>query len=62
MGGGQNEYKLSGMFGRVNYNYEGRYLIELSGRYDGSSRFASGNRWGWFPSGSIGWRISEENF
>lgn len=62
MGGGQNEYKLSGMFGRVNYNYEGRYLLELSGRYDGSSRFASDKRWGWFPSGSIGWRISEEKF
>lgn len=62
MGGGQNEYKLSGIFGRVNYNYEGRYLLELSGRYDGSSRFASDKRWGWFPSGSIGWRISEEKF
>lgn len=62
MGGGQNEYKLSGVFGRVNYDYEGRYLVEVSGRYDGSSRFASNNRWGWFPSGSIGWRISEEKF
>lgn len=62
MGGGQNEYKLSGVFGRINYNYGGRYLVELSGRYDGSSRFASDKRWGWFPSGSIGWRISEEKF
>lgn len=62
MGGGQNEYKLSGIFGRINYNYAGRYLLELSGRYDGSSRFASAKRWGWFPSGSVGWRISEEKF
>lgn len=62
MGGGQNEYKLSGIFGRINYNYAGRYLLELSGRYDGSSRFASARRWGWFPSGSVGWRISEEKF
>lgn len=61
MGGGQNEYKLAGWFGRVNYDYDGRYLAEISGRYDGTSRFASNNRWGFFPSGSVGWRISEEN-
>lgn len=60
--GGQNEYSLSGIFGRVNYDYQGRYLFELSGRYDGTSRFARGNRWGFFPSGSVGWRISEEKF
>lgn len=62
MGGGQNEYKLAGWFGRVNYDYDGRYLAEISGRYDGTSRFASNNRWGFFPSGSVGWRISEEKF
>jgi TonB-linked SusC/RagA family outer membrane protein len=62
VGGGQNEYALMGYFGRINYDYEGRYLFELSGRYDGTSRFADGHRWGWFPSGSIGWRISEESF
>ncbi len=60
--GGQNEYVLQGIFGRVNYDYKGRYLVEVSGRYDGSSRFARSNRWGWFPSGSVGWRISEEPF
>lgn len=60
--GGQNEYVLQGIFGRINYDYKGKYLAELSGRYDGSSRFARGHRWGWFPSGSIGWRFSEENF
>ena len=62
MGGGQNEYKLAGWFGRVNYDYDGRYFAEISGRYDGTSRFASNNRWGCFPSGSVGWRISEEKF
>lgn len=62
MGGGQNEYKLSGIFGRVNYDYKGKYLLEVSGRYDGTSRFARENRWGWFPSASAGWRISEEPF
>lgn len=60
--GGQNQYSLQGIFGRINYDYKGKYLVELSGRYDGSSRFAKGNRWGWFPSGSLGWRFSEENF
>lgn len=60
--GEQSEYALLGYFGRVNYDYKGRYLLELSGRYDGSSRFASGHRWGFFPSMSAGWRISEEPF
>lgn len=60
--GGQNEYALQGIFGRINYDYMGKYLVELSGRYDGTSRFAKGHRWGWFPSGSLGWRFSEEKF
>lgn len=60
--GGQNEYALAGFFGRINYDYQERYLLELSGRYDGSSRFASSHRWGFFPSASAGWRISEEPF
>ncbi len=58
--GGQSEYALMGFFGRLNYDYKGKYLVEVSGRYDGSSRFASNSRWGFFPSGSAGWRISEE--
>ena len=62
VGGGQNEYALMGFFGRINYDYKGRYLFEVSGRYDGTSRFASDSRWGFFPSGSVGWRISEEPF
>lgn len=62
VGGGQNEYALAGFFGRVNYDYKGKYLLEVSGRYDGTSRFRSDSRWGFFPSASVGWRISEENF
>lgn len=62
VGGGQNEYALMGFFGRINYDYKARYLFEVSGRYDGTSRFARNSRWGLFPSGSVGWRISEEPF
>lgn len=47
---------------RANYNYTGKYLFEASGRYDGTSRFMKGNRWGFFPSVSAGWRLSEESF
>ena len=60
--GGQSRYKTLGYFGRLNYDYQGRYLVELSGRGDGSSRFWSKNRWAFFPSGSVGWRMSEEKF
>ena len=49
-------------FGRVNYNFNEKYLLEASFRYDGSSRFAKGNRWGFFPSFSLGWRIDQEGF
>lgn len=51
-----------GYIGRVNYDYDGKYLVEASFRYDGSSNFPSGSRWGFFPSVSAGWRISEESF
>lgn len=47
---------------RLNYIFNDRYMLELTGRYDGSSRFTKGNRWGFFPSVSGAWRISEENF
>jgi TonB-linked SusC/RagA family outer membrane protein len=47
---------------RLNYSFANRYLLEVNGRFDGSSRFAKGHRWGFFPSVSAGWRISEENF
>ena len=49
-------------FGRLNYAFDSRYLFEANFRYDGSSRFAPDNRWGFFPSASAGWRISEEAF
>ncbi|PST84401.1 TonB-dependent receptor [Pedobacter yulinensis] len=54
--------KLQSYFGRLNYNYRERYLLEANFRYDGSSRFARGRRWGFFPSFSAGWRLSEETF
>ncbi len=56
------DYALQAFFGRVNYDYQGKYLFEANLRYDGSSRFAPGYRWGVFPSVSAGWRISEEAF
>lgn len=49
-------------FGRINYNYASKYLLEANFRADASSRFSSENRWGYFPSFSAGWRISEEGF
>jgi len=60
--GSINEWSTIGFFGRVNYDYMGRYLFEFSARGDGSSRFAPKNRWGFFPSGSLGWRMSEEKW
>ena len=51
-----------GLVGRVNYDYKGKYLLEGSFREDGSSKFAVGHRWGFFPSVSAGWRISDEDF
>lgn len=58
--GGFGEWRTAGFFGRVNYNYMERYLIEANLRYDGSSRFASDSRWGLFPSVSLGWNIAKE--
>ncbi|GAA4310429.1 TonB-dependent receptor [Compostibacter hankyongensis] len=51
-----------GIVGRLNYAYMDKYLIEGSFRYDGSSKFAKGHRWGFFPAISVGWRLSEESF
>lgn len=53
---------LRSYFGRVNYDYKGKYLFETNTRYDGSSRFAKEHRWGFFPSFSAGWRVTEESF
>ena len=55
-------YTLVSFFGKLNYTYADRYLASLTLRYDGSSRFGRNNRYGTFPSVSLGWRISEENF
>lgn len=55
-------WKMASLFGRVNYDFAGRYLLEANVRYDGSSRLAPDNRWGVFPSASLGWRVSEEAF
>lgn len=60
--GSSSEYSLIGLFYRLNYDYKGKYLIETNGRYDGSSRFPRNDRWGFFPSVSAAWRVSEENF
>lgn len=54
--------KLSSFFGRVNYDYDRKYLLSATFRADGSSKFARGNRWGYFPSAAFAWRISDENF
>jgi len=51
-----------GLISRINYNFKERYYVELNGRYDASPRFPKETRWGFFPSVSVGWRISEENF
>ena len=56
------EYSIAGVFGRLNYDYKGKYLVEFNLRYDGSSKFPTHSQWGVFPSGSIGWRVSEEPF
>lgn len=55
-----SSYGLVGFFGRANYSLLGRYIFEVSARYDGSSKFPKNQQWGFFPSASIGWRISEE--
>jgi TonB-linked SusC/RagA family outer membrane protein len=60
--GTESAWRLRSGFGRLAYNYQNRDLLEGNARYDGSSRFAQGNRYGFFPSVSAGWRISEEGF
>ena len=55
-------YGLRSFFGRLNYDYNGKYLAEVNGRYDGSSKFTGAKQYSFFPSFSAGWRISKENF
>ena len=58
----ESDYALVSFFGRLNYAYKNRYLLEANIRRDGSSRFSPDHRWGTFPSFSLGWRVSEEPF
>ena len=60
--GAYDSWTTAGFFGRLNYDYKGRYLFEGNIRYDGSSRFLRSNRWNWFPSFSGGWNIAQESF
>lgn len=59
--GNRTEARM-GYLGRINYSYADKYLVELIARWDGSWKFRPGHRWGFFPSASLGWRVSEENF
>jgi TonB-linked SusC/RagA family outer membrane protein len=58
----KNDAKLIAFFGRLSYDYKGRYMATASLRYEGSSKFGTNNKWGYFPAFSAGWRISEESF
>ena len=60
--GSRAAWSTAGFFGRINYDYKGIYLLELNGRYDGSSRFPHTDQWAFFPSASIGYRFSEEAY
>lgn len=60
--GGHVDFAMQSVFGRATYNYDEKYLFEANFRYDGSSNFAEGNKWGFFPSVSAGWNMSEEDF
>lgn len=60
--GGYEKWAIQGGFYRFNYIYDERYLVELSGRYDGSTKFPENERYAFFPSASVGWRISSERF
>ena len=55
-------WSTAGWFGRINYNFKDRYLVEGNIRYDGTSRFRAGTRWSWSPSFSLGWNIANESF
>ena len=60
--GSRAAWSTAGFFGRINYDYKGKYLAEVNIRYDGTSRFRREQRWNWFPSFSLGWNIARENF
>ena len=58
----ENTNRIVSIFGRINYEYDGKYLVSLTTRADGSSKFAEGNKWDYFPSASFAWRVSKEKF
>lgn len=60
--GSRANWSTAGFFGRINYDYDGKYLAEVNLRYDGTSRFRSNKRWNWFPSFSLGWNVAREHF
>ena len=60
--GTANQWAIRSYFGRVNYNFKDKYLFEANGRYDGTSRISPQNRWGFFPSLSAGWNVTQEPF
>ncbi len=60
--GDESEWAIASLFGRINYDFAQRYLFSVNVRYDGSSRFGVNNRWGLFPSASVGWVMSDEAF
>ncbi|QQD15466.1 SusC/RagA family TonB-linked outer membrane protein [Sphingobacterium sp. UDSM-2020] len=60
--GEYQKWASAGFFGRLNYDFRDKYLFEANLRYDGSSRFRSDSRWGWFPSVSAGWNVAKETF
>ena len=62
IGSGRSTNKLAAAFGRVNYSYDGKYLVSASIRREGSSRFGANHKWGWFPAVSFGWRVNQEDF
>ncbi|MFC5409782.1 SusC/RagA family TonB-linked outer membrane protein [Larkinella bovis] len=57
-----SQWSLASFLGRVNYDYDNKYLLTVSARYDGSSRFGKNNRFGFFPSAAVAWRVAEEDF
>ena len=62
LSGGESRFSMVSVYGRLNYNYDERYLLEVNGRWDASSRFRETNWWQLFPSVSAGWRLSQESF
>lgn len=62
MDSGKSSWKLIGFFGRLNYDYDNRYILMGSLRYEGNSKFGTNHKWGAFPAVSVGWRIAQESF